>query len=311
MSVGPETTLVAKHWFVYSLRPVLFAMVVGVALTFGQANTSSPAGTRTLWITATEKGHPVPDLKKEDLQLWIGKQEQPISDLTFNLRVPLRVGLLVDMSGSQRARGPGLGVSLAAGFFKELLHPGDQAFILDFSTDVVHVDADLTDDSGVLEAGLAHLAATKPNGGTALYDSIAVVCERREASGPPHRVLIVITDGGDNSSRRTPDEALDLVRGTGTVLYVIATVPKRNGQFRLGGVIEHEQDVLRRMARATGGTAFRASDETEMEPDFDSIAELLRAQYALEFQPAAGKKRERVKIKCTRPSVKILAPEDY
>jgi VWFA-related protein len=274
----------------------------------GQVSAPQAAGTVTYWITATNQGHLVTDLKKEDLQLWIGKQEQSISDFTFNPPEPLQVGLLFDTSGSLRDRWPGPEISLASGFLTGVLRPGDQAAIMHFE-ELLSFDTHLTGDLSALDQGLRHLAAVAPHEGTALYDAIEGACEQLEVGGPAHRALVVITDGGENASLHRLDQAMTVVGRTGTQLYFIGRLRGREKQT----MWEHRyMKVLRSLADATGGQLFLASNKLETESGFNSIAKVLRAQYALEFQSAGvspSKKGNRIKIQCSRPGVEILAPE--
>jgi VWFA-related protein len=262
------------------------------------------------WITATKNGQPVRDLSKEEIQLRIGKQEQAISRLTFDPPGPLWVGLLIDISGSQRAQWPSPAISLAAGFFKRVMRPGDQAFVMHFN-DEYYTDAEPTDNFSVLGEALERLAAVHPYRGTALYDTIVAACYPGEAGGPPRRALVVVTDGEDNASRNALDEAMAVVERTGTQLYFIGTgleTPYNRP------TTQRAMRVLRSMADATGGEFLPISNKRQVEAAFNSIAGLLRAQYALEFQPVGGspgKKGNRIRITCSRPGVKVLAPEKY
>ncbi len=289
-----------KRCLISALGLMLLVLLRAAAGGFAGPDCPEETATQTIWITAIETGHAVTDLKKEDLQFSIGKNEQAISALTFNPPRPLRLGFIVDMSGSRRAQWPGPEISLAGGFFRAVMQSGDQAFILYFN-EAVFVDADVTSNLGDLDRGLAHLASLTPRGGTAIYDAIVVACEKREASGPAHRALVVVTDGEDNSSMHTRDEAISIVRKADTQLNTVGIFvrPSRG------------ESILRQMAQETGGFYFGTANKSEMESALNSIAEALRAQYSLEFQPTAGKKRDRIKIKCTRPGVKIVAREDY
>jgi VWFA-related protein len=294
----------------YPLSLIFLAALACSVEMYAQGNAPLAAGTVRYWITATKNGHPVSDLTREDLQLWIGKQKQSISVLAFNPPEALRVGLLVDMSGSQKAQWPSPAISLAVDFFRRVICPGDQAFIIHFN-DVYYTDAQLTDDLRVLDQGLERLASVHPYGGTALYDAIVAACYPREAGGPTHRALVLITDGMDDASRYPLDRAMAVVGRTGTQLYVIGTGPE---SARNVPIMLHSIRVLRSMADATGGAFIPTSNKREMEPAFNSIAELLRAQYALEYQPAGvspGKEGNRIKIKCSRPGVEVIAPADY
>jgi VWFA-related protein len=276
----------------------------------GQGSAQVALGTIRLWITATERGHPATDLKAEDLQLQVGKQEQSIRVLTFNPPEPLRVGLLVDSSGSRRVQWPGPEISLASSFFKRVIQPGDQAFIVDFNVNPL-IDADLTTNLSVLDHGLERLAAVRPSGGTAFYDAIEAACVQREAGGTTHRALVVITDGMDNSSRHRLDQAMAAVRRTGSQVYIIDPF---HPVSPLSDSAREALEQLRYIARASGARFFWTSNKREMESAFDSIAEILGAQYALEFLrtgASSGKKGNRIKIKCSRPGVEVVAPEEF
>jgi VWFA-related protein len=215
---------------------------------FGQVNPSAATGRVRYWITATKKGHPVTDLQKEDLQLWIGKEKQSISALDFNLPEPLKLGLLIDTSGSERGQWLVAATSLAPSFLRRAIRPGDQAFIIHFNN-LFFVDVSPTADVNALEQGLERLARTRPAGGTALRDAIMAASSQGNASEPAHRVLVVITDGEDNASRYTLDQAMTAVGKTGTQLYVIrpGLDPSR------GAEMLRAIRVLRALSGAGGG----------------------------------------------------------
>ena len=302
-------------------RIYLLALMVLAALAcpvgmYGQVNAPTVAGTVTYWITATKKGQPITDLKKEELQLWIGKQEQSISVLTFSPPEPLEVGLLIDTSGSRRDQWPGPETSLASGFLRRVLRPGDQAFIAHFNNKL-YLDAHLSGDLSVLDQGLNYLAAVPPYGASAIYDAIVAASDHGAADRPTHRVLVVITDGEDNESWypldkswNPLDQAMAVGERTATQLYFIGIPQRREG----AGMQMHRENMkaLRSIAAASGGRFFLASKKGEVESGFNSIVEVLRTQYALEFQSAGvspSKKGNQIKIKCSRPGVEILAPE--
>ena len=251
----------------------------------------------TYWITATKNGHLVSDLQKEDLQLWIGKQKQSISILAFNPPQPLKVGLLFDISASQRSHWPGAEISLASGLLRQVILPGDQAFIICFN-DKIFINTELTSDLGALDQGLQRLATMHPRGGTALYTAIAAACRYREADLPAHPVLVVMTDGRDDASRIPYDQAIAMLRSRDTTLDIIGIGVDTDSR---SPSVLRSAIALASMAGATGGRAFLTSNQRQLESGFNSLAEALRAEYALEFQPAGvspGKEGNRIKIKC-------------
>jgi VWFA-related protein len=295
---------------IYELTLVVLAALACSAQMRGQIGGPPPTGTLRWWITATKKGQPVTDLSKEELHLWIGKQEQAISRLTFDPPGLLRVGLLIDISGSQADQWPSPAISLAPGFFKRVMRPGDQAFVMHFN-ERYYVDAQPTNDLRVLEEGLKRLAAVRSGGRTAIYDAIVAACSPAEGGEPARQALVVLTDGEDDASRNALDEAMAVVERTGTQLYFIGTGLEPP---YIGTTTQGAMRMLRAMADATGGEFFPASKWHPMEPAFNSIAVRIRELYALEFQPVGvslGKKGNRIQIRCSRPGVKVLAPEKY
>jgi VWFA-related protein len=273
----------------------------------GQADASLPSETNTLWVIATRKGHPVTDLHKEELQLIVGKKSKSISAMTFNSPLPMRVGLLIDASGSQKATWNSV-INLASGFLRRAINPGDEAFIAIFG-DRTYMDARPTTNFSLLEEGLGRLVTVTPHGGTALYDALLTACSLGEAGGPHRRVLVVVTDGQDNASRYTLAEAKAVIEKTRAQLFFIGIFPDHSSASVHRGFA-----VLRSIADATGGEVIPTSNVHQLEPALDTIAELLHAEYTLEFQPdgvSADKGVNRIKITCSRRGVKIAAPETY
>jgi VWFA-related protein len=272
---------------------------------FGQHKAPLAAETVKCWVPATTKGQPVTDLRKEDLQLSIGKQKQSVSALTFNPPEPMRVGLLIDASGSQRTQW-GHAISLVPNFFNHVIRPGDQGFIAHFN-DRYYMDAPPSSDLRVLDQSLKRLGSVRPYGGSPIYDAIIAACYLRTVGEPTHHVLVVITDGSDTASRVSSDQAIAEIGKTSTQLYVVGT--GSHDPERL-----HAERVFRSLVGINGGFFVSATDNSELESALNSIAELLRAQYELEFQPegvSPGKKGNSIRIKCSRRGVHVTCPEQY
>jgi len=275
---------------IISPLPVLLAAAAILAALFldsglvtlaAQEQGTAPAASETarLWITALDKEGPVTDLKKEEIHLSIGKQEQTISTLTFNPPVSLSLGLVIDMSGSRREGWPPPEVGLAPAFLAQVLRPGDSGFVVSFNR-VGYIDAQPTDDQSALARALRKIAGRRPESGTALYDTVEAAC-RLPNSPNAHRSLVVLTDGDDNSSMHTREQALDVARRTGTNLYFIGHGAETGQLGRPGS--NRGPRVMKEMANATGGVYFAASRQRDAELAFDSLAHILRAHYALDF----------------------------
>lgn len=285
-----------------------------LSLTPRHGRSSHPKTSRPtrLWITAVGKHGLVTDLKLDELKVFVGKEEQPIQALSFNPPGPLNLGLLIDDSGSRSKEMPDTEKGLAPDFFRKLLvMPGDQFFIFVFN-DVAYLMTDLTDSVQQINEALRRAAAWKQRGGTVFYDTLVLACDQKSPAVSKHRAIVVITDGEDNASRHTLDETVQMIRQTGTILYIIEP-----GRIRPGGLLGRFSQTpgrvtkaLNRLANVNGGMLFEVTNKHEMADAFDSMATALRSQYALDLAPSITRVKGTppINIECSRPGVKILAP---
>jgi VWFA-related protein len=144
-----------------------------------------------------------------------------------------------------------------------------------------YVTQNFTNDQDKLEAGITKL---RPGGGTALYDAVYTACRDQLIKVPPsqqgsvRKALVLISDGDDNQSRAYPDDAIKMCQRAETIIYTISTnvSPSR----------DRGDDVLRKMAEATGGVPFFPKRIEDMTGSFHDIEEELRSQYSLAYRPA-------------------------
>jgi VWFA-related protein len=233
-------------------------------------------------FTVTDKhGHFVKDLKKEDFQVIDDKKPASrIIDFARETNLPLRVGLLVDASNSIRDRFR-FEQDAAIEFLNQIVRPKyDRAFVLGFDT-TAEVTADFSDSTEQLSKGVRML---RPGGGTALYDAVYYACrdklmKQHEKEGiATRRAIILLTDGEDNQSRVTREEAIEMAQRAEVVLYTIST--------NVSGVKMKGDKVLERMADATGGRAFFPFKIEDVANAFSEIQDELRSQYLLAYKPA-------------------------
>jgi Ca-activated chloride channel family protein len=122
----------------------------------------------------------------------------------------------------------------------------------------------------------------RPGGGTALYDAVYLICRDRlakESNNPPiRRAIILLSDGEDNQSRVTREEAIEMAQRAEVVIYTIST--------NISGVKLRGDKVLERLADATGGRAFFPFKAEDVADAFTSIQEELRSQYSIAYKPA-------------------------
>ena len=122
----------------------------------------------------------------------------------------------------------------------------------------------------------------RPGGGTALFDAVYTACRdkllKQEQSGPVRRAIILLSDGDDNLSHVTREEAIDMAARAEVIVYTIST--------NISGMKDKGDRVLERIAEATGGRAFFPFQMRDVSDAFLSIQEELRSQYAVAYKPA-------------------------
>jgi len=233
-------------------------------------------------FTVTDKhGHFVKDLKQEDFK--VIDDNKPAAQITVFARqtnLPLRVGLLIDASNSIRDRFR-FEQDAAIEFLNQIVRPNfDRAFVLGFDT-TAEVTADFSDNAEQLAKGVRML---RPGGGTALYDAVYFACrdklmkQQAKESIATRRAIILLTDGDDNQSRVTREEAIEMAERAEVVIYTIST--------NVSGTKMKGDKVLERMADATGGRAFFPFKIEDVANAFQEIQDELRSQYLLAYKPA-------------------------
>src|SRR5580700_10007522 len=222
---------------------ILFLFGVLSALAQNHPPKNQPSGPYTIEVNAEEvvlnctvldsKGQLVNGLDKSNFKVAEDGIQQTIISIQHQ-DTPVSIGLLVDNSGSMRPKRAA--VSSAALDLVKASNPGDETFVINFS-DQAYLDQDFTSDLGKLQNGLAHLSLS---GGTALYDTVVTAADKIERSAKrPRKVLILITDGDDNASKLTLDNAIHRVQDMqGPIIYSI-------GLMFGGGEARHARRDLR------------------------------------------------------------------
>jgi len=215
-------------------------------------------------------------LGKEDFRVLEDNQPQAIRYFSRETDLPLRIGVLVDTSASIRDR-LHFEQEAAVEFLVTTLRPGkDLAFVEAFDVKPQMVQ-DYTDDLEKLSRAIRGLLA---GGVTTLFDAIYFSCREKMLVFPPpepylRRVMVVISDGEDNQSDHTREEALAMAQHAEVTIYAVSTGAP--------GLPQHGDKVLKRLAEQTGGKAFFPFKDSETEADFREIARELRSQYSLAY----------------------------
>jgi len=229
-----------------------------------------------LMTVTNKKHHLVTDLTKDDFQVFEDSKPQTIRYFSRETNLPVRIGVLIDTSNSVRDR-LRFEQEAAVDFLNTTLRPGkDMAFVEAFDVEVQMVQ-DYTDDMEKLSKAIGSLLA---GGVTSLYDAIYFSCKEKMLFFPPpepylRRIMIIISDGEDNQSERTRDEALAMAQRAEVTIYTIST--NRSGLPGRG------DKVLRRLAEETGGRAFLPFEASDLAANFHEITRELRSQYSLAY----------------------------
>jgi Ca-activated chloride channel homolog len=230
-------------------------------------------------FTVTDKhGRYIKDLKQNNFKILDdNKPASQVRSFRAETDLPLQVGLLVDASNSVRDRFR-FEQEAAIEFMNQIIRPSyDKAFIIGFDT-TPEVTQDFTDNTELLSNGVHALRA---GGGTAMYDALYFACRDKLRNaphkGPVRRAIILLSDGEDNQSRVTREEAIEMAQRAEVIIYAIST--------NVSGTKKQGDKVLERIADATGGVAFFPFQMRDVSNAFTEIQEALRSQYALAYIP--------------------------
>jgi VWFA-related protein len=229
-----------------------------------------------LTTVTDKKNRLITDLTKDDFRIFEDGRPQQIRFFSRETDLPLRIGLLIDTSNSIRGR-LHFEQEAAIDFLNEVLRPGkDSAFVVAFDVEPQLIQ-DYTDDVEKLSTGINSLQA---GGVTTLYDAIHFACKEKLYIFPPpepylRRVMIVISDGQDNQSVHTRDEAIAMAQTAEVTIFAIST--NRSGAEGKG------DKVLQKLAKDTGGRAFFPFEAGDLSSNFQEIARELRSQYSLAY----------------------------
>jgi len=230
-----------------------------------------------LFTVTDKKGRFVTDLNKADFEVVETKRIQPIMEFSAESDLPLRLAVLIDTSNSIRDRFK-FEQEAASEFLKSVVKATqDKAMVVSFDTSPELV-ADLIDDTDKLERAIRDL---RPGGGTALFDALYFACkDKLQQDQPKHkfrRAVVILSDGEDNQSQCTRDQALEMAQKADTVVYAISTNITR---------VDTDGDkILKYFTAETGGRAFFPFKVEDLEQSFENIANELRHQYNISYRP--------------------------
>lgn len=223
----------------------------------------------------------VRNLKREDFKVFEDDKAQTITNFTSESDLPLTMALLVDTSGSIRDKLK-FEEDAAIEFFYSTLQRGkDKALLISFDSGVDLLQ-DFTDDPEKLANEIRKIRA---GGGTSLYDAVYLAVNKKLSGQAGRRIVILITDGDDNSSRISLTEALESAQKNDVTVYSIST----NSSAFFGSKEQERGDkTLQKFSDETGGKMFRPLKNEDLAASFVNIREELRAQYQIGYRPSNG-----------------------
>jgi Ca-activated chloride channel homolog len=225
-------------------------------------------------VVTTKSGAYVSDLTVDRFTIHDNGRPQPVS-LFSTEDTPVSVALVVDDSLSMRGK---VGqVAAAVTVFARSSNPDDELFVIEFNDHVrepVAGGAVRASDPLALEEALL---AMRPDGQTALYDALIAALDRLDRAGHPRRVILLISDGGDNASRARLDEVLARARRSNVTIFAI-------GLFERGAP-DTNPDVLQKLADTTGGERYLPASAGPLVSACQRIAREIRSGYTIGYVP--------------------------
>jgi VWFA-related protein len=245
-------------------------------------------------VVTDGRGQHVGGLTQNDFQVYDDGQPQPIA-VFHHGDAAVTLGLVVDRSRSMRAKNAAVLTAIAA-LLKDS-RPDDELFGVGFGDSVAFALAaarPFTSSAGEMTAALAAMPA---DGRTALYDGVAAALEHLETGHAGKKVLIVVSDGGDNASVKTYAEVLALAGRSDAVIYAIGI---------LSPSPEDDEDagLIKRLCRDTGGVAYFPRTAAAIVDTAGRVARDIREQYTIGFVPgtsASGRAFHKVDVKVSAP----------
>jgi VWFA-related protein len=267
----------------------------------------------------------VGNLEKTDFTVFEDGKKQDLKYFTRETNLPLTLGLLVDVSASQE-RLMDIEKRAAYEFFKQVLKPKDEAFLISFGAEAELLQ-DRTNSPNLLEDGLNQLHLSVPLGGlhpgpvptansqagTILYDAVYLASHDVLKGEVGRKAVILITDGVDTGSKMSRDQAIRAAQLADTMIYSIYYVdPAAYGYGYFGG--GGGEGELRRMSDETGGRVFKVDRRHTLSDAFQEIQAEMRSQYALGYSPTNTAKDgsyRKLDIRVSNKDYKVQARKGY
>lgn len=279
-----------------------------------------PVFTREVQLPITvidKKEQLVAGLQMSDFIIYEDKQPQQIASFRDeSAGTPIYVAVLMDTSASAASK-----LRFEKESAKDFLYTvvrvrKDKAAFATFDDDI-NLLQDFTDKLDKLDTAVD--SVKKPGENTALYDAIWRMCDEKMRGVTGRRVIVVITDGDDTSSRAELDEAIEMAQRTETIIFAISTKAGFSSVVpgvEAGTVKDDDDKKLDKLADSTGGKAFFIGDRTDLERALTKVAKELRGQYIITYRPTnknydGSYRRIEVKLADKRDGLKVRTRRGY
>jgi Ca-activated chloride channel family protein len=227
-----------------------------------------------------DRGRFAEGLKQDNFRVLEDKVEQKLA--VFKREdVPVSMGLVIDNSGSMRDKRPR--VNEAALTLVQTSNSQDEAFVVNFNDDF-YLDLDKDFSSSIPELKEA-LERIDSRGSTALYDAIIGSLDHLKKASKDKRVLLIVTDGEDNTSHNSLDKAIREIQKTDTVIYTIGLLSEESKKNS-----KRAKKALEQIAQASGGLAFFPENVDDVHNICEQVARDIRNQYTLAYYPSNTKR---------------------
>ena len=263
------------------------------------------------------------NLAKDDFTLFEDGKQQPIKYFTRETDLPLTIGLLIDISGSQ-ARLIEDERRAAYQFFSQVLRKKDMAFVISFGPEAELLQ-DFTNSPRLLEEALNGLHVESGVGGlgpgpvptsgqprgTVLYDAVYLAASDRLQKEVGRKAMVLITDGMDQGSRLKKEAAIEAAQKADSIVYSVYYVdPSAYYGFGFGV----SDSALKQMSEETGGRLLRVDRKNRLSDIFYQIQEEMRSQYSIGFTSSNEKKDgsfRRIELRARDKNLKVQARKGY
>src|SRR5262245_21585486 len=228
----------------------------------------------TLQATVVDpKSRLITNLGKDSFTVYEDNQQQQITSFRRE-DIPVSIGIVVDNSGSMRTKRNA--VTKAVLNLVQASNPKDEVFIVNFN-DEPYLDQDFTNNVTLMREALDRVDSRS---GTALYDAVVASAEHlAKGAQREKKVLLVITDGDDNESRESLEQAIRSVQNeNGPTIYTIGILGEEGNTKRF-------KRALEALSLQTGGVAFFPKNLQEVDEMSQAVAHDIRNQYTITYKP--------------------------